>query len=82
MIKIRKAELKDIKDLKLLWEEFVEEHDRILMKQSPRLKQFIARKKTASTGFANYARKKIKASDSIIYIAEDDNIPVGLSLVL
>ena len=79
---IRKAELKDIPDILILWKEFMYEHDRLVLNKNPRLKPYLIRKNNATGIMRNFIQKNIKANNSVVYIAEVKSKPAGYCLAL
>lgn len=82
MIKVRKAKLKDVDNIVILWNEFMEGHDKIVLKKTPQLKQFLIRKKNAAEIFRKFVKKNIMSKNGMVYLAEANNEPAGYSLVL
>lgn len=80
-VKIRKARLKDIPAIVNLWKELMKEHDRIVLKENPKLKPHIAKKKDALNIQRKYIQKNIRSKNGMVYVAEVEGKPIGYCLV-
>lgn len=78
---IRQAKLKDVGEVVSLWENFMDEHDKIILKKNPRLKAYLVRKKNAAGIFRKFIQKNIKSKNAVVYIAEVDGKSAGYCLV-
>ena len=79
---IRKAKLTDINAIVNLWEEFMKDHDKIILKINPKVKIYIDRKSSAKLCFKKFAVKQIKSKNGLLLIAEVDKKPAGYCLSL
>jgi ribosomal protein S18 acetylase RimI-like enzyme len=82
MITVRKARLKDVESIVNLWKEFMQEHDGIIFKQTPKLMLFLARKKDAAEIFRKFVQKNIRSKNGIVFIGESNGHLIGYSLAL
>lgn len=82
MIKIRKAGLKDVESVVSLWKEFMKEHDGIVLKVTPKLKQILTRKKEATKIFRKFVKDNIRSKNGMVFVAETNQVSIGYSLVL
>ena len=81
MISIRKATLKDVPALVGLWKEFMKYHDEYIIKENPKLRTYLVKKKDAADNFRSYIRKNIRSKDAIVHIAEVNGKSAGYSLI-
>ena len=81
MATIRKAKLGDVPNLLYLWKEFMEYHDEMLIKQNPRLKPHLIKRKNAEIIFKKFIKKNIRSKNSLVSIAEVNGKPAGYSLI-
>ena len=77
---IRKAKLKDLNIIVKLFDEFMKEHDRIILKVDPKIKPHLSRNKGAKLDFKNFMRKNIKSKNALVLIAEVDKNVAGYCL--
>ena len=82
MISIRKARLDDVDKIVELWKEFMNEHDKAVLRKNPSLKHFIARKKNAAGIFRKFVKKNIVSKYGVIFVAETNDNLIGYSLNL
>jgi len=80
-ITIRKATLKDVPVILEMWKEFMAEHDSIVLKENPRLRPHIARKKSAGIVEKKFVQKKIRSKNAMVFIAEVYTKPAGYCLI-
>ena len=81
-MRIRKAALKDLNGIVKVWEDFIRDHDKIVLSKNNKLKQHILRRKDASEIFRKFAKKNITSKEGEIFIAEDGGNLVGYILLL
>src|SRR3989338_2061871 len=79
---IRKANIRDIPTILILWKEFMNEHDKIVLNKNPKLKPYLMRKNNATGIMKNFVQKNINAKNSVVYIAEVNSKPAGYCLAL
>lgn len=78
---IREATVKDVPAIVRLWEEFVKEHDETVIKNNPKIRPYLIKKRSASIIFEKFARKSIMSKNSAVHVAEVNGTPVGYSLI-
>ncbi|MAG08015.1 hypothetical protein CMO89_00940 [Candidatus Woesearchaeota archaeon] len=82
MVLIRKANVKDISSIVKLWEEFMKDHDKIVLERNERLRLYTPRKKNAADNYRAFITEQLKSRKGAIFFAEvDDNI-IGFTLVI
>lgn len=80
MVTVRKARLKDVDTITQLWEEFMKQHDSIVLKENPKLKPYLLKKSKAAEAFKRFATNCVWSKNAVIYIAEVSGRPAGYSL--
>jgi GNAT superfamily N-acetyltransferase len=80
-MEIRKANLSDVTGICVLWEQFMQEHDRIILRKSPVKKQLRQRTAAAKTGFRKHVQKNIHSSLGSVLVAVDGKKLAGYSLI-
>jgi len=80
MITIRKAKLKDVKTIVDLSSEFIKYHDKVILKNNPKLKPYLKKKKNIDALFRKFVIKNIRSRNGLVLIAEDGEKPIGYSL--
>lgn len=78
---IREATVKDVPAIVMLWEEFMKEHDKTVIKNNPKIRPYLIKKRSASIIFEKFARKSILSKNSAVHVAEVNGTPVGYSLI-
>ena len=81
MILISKATAKDIPFIVEIWEEFMQEHDEILVKENPKLESYLTKNKDAPKNYKKFVQKHIKSKNGVVYMAEVDGTTVGYTLM-
>jgi GNAT superfamily N-acetyltransferase len=80
-MEIRKAKLSDVNGICVLWEQFMREHDRIILRKSPFKKELRQRKAAAKTDFRKHVQKNIRSPLGSVLVAADGKKLVGYSLI-
>lgn len=78
---IRKANLKDVPTIVKLWKEFMKDHDKIVIKENPKLKPHLVKKKDAADIFRKMIQKNIRSKNGVVHIAEVDGKSAAYSLI-
>lgn len=81
MLVVRKASFKDVKIIVNLWKEFMKYHDELVVKENPKLKPYLIKKKNAAKIFKKFIEKNVKARTAAVFLAEMDGKPAGYSLI-
>ncbi|MEE9323506.1 MAG: GNAT family N-acetyltransferase [Candidatus Aenigmarchaeota archaeon] len=79
-MKIRKATLKDVPMIMELWKGFMKDHDEIILKENPKFRADIEKRKSSPISFGRYIRKHLRSKNSIVFIAEVNGNPVGYNI--
>lgn len=80
MLSIRKASLKDIPTIVNMWKEFMAFYKNTIIKQDPKLKPYLRKKKNIESIFKKFVEKHIHSKNGMVHIAEVDSKPVGYSV--
>ena len=80
MIRLRKARLSDIPLLVSLEAEYARDQKKIVLRENPRLRPYLARRAGTSLHIARWLRKCIRSRNTIVFIAEDQGRTVGFSV--
>jgi GNAT superfamily N-acetyltransferase len=78
---IRKAKISDAPEILGMWKEFMKYHTEDLVKKDKRLIPHLEKKKDAPEIFLKYAKRCIKSRNSVIYVAEEKDKLIALSLL-
>ena len=81
MVLMRAATARDIPAIVTIWEEFMKDHDAMLIKENPILKPYLYKNKNASNNYKKFVQKHIKSKNGIVYIAEIDGKIAGYTLI-
>lgn len=81
MISIRKASLKDVSTIISMWKEFMAFYKGTIIKQDPKLKPYLRKKKNIENIFKKFVEKHIYSKNGMVHIAEVDKKPVGYSII-
>ncbi|MFH1591083.1 MAG: GNAT family N-acetyltransferase [archaeon] len=73
MTRIRKATAQDIPVLLTLWEEFMDDHDGIVIKSDPMTKAQVARKPDATSAMRRFFSSIIRSPNGLALVVEDDD---------
>jgi GNAT superfamily N-acetyltransferase len=82
MMRLRKAMTEDIGIIVAMWKEFLEEHDDIVAKRNPHLKNMNLRHEKADSMYEDFLRSNIESGDGVIFVAMEDDKIVGYSFGL
>ncbi len=81
MIKVRKAKTSDVPMLVKLWVEFMKDHDGIVIRADPRLKEYKGMKRNAPLIYKKFISKHISSRSASVFIAEVEGDVAGYVLV-
>lgn len=79
-MKIRKAAQKDVDIIIGLWQDFMDEHDRMSLKADKRLKPHIHKKPTANALVKKFFKSNIHSKQGNIFVAEHNKEIIGYCL--
>ncbi|MBN2457640.1 GNAT family N-acetyltransferase [Candidatus Woesearchaeota archaeon] len=77
---IRKAGVKDIDNIISLFKKFMRVHNKIVVQNEPRFKQYLTKKKGYVEIFRDFLIKHISSKDSLVLLAEAEGKPAGYCL--
>ncbi|MCX6816185.1 MAG: GNAT family N-acetyltransferase [Candidatus Aenigmarchaeota archaeon] len=81
MLTIRKAKLSDLKTVVELFEEFMEDEHRNAVRQNPKARPYLIRKKNSTDIFRKWAIKNIKSKNNAILLPEVNGKAAGYILI-
>jgi len=81
MISIRKAGLKDISLIVNIWDEFMKNHDQIVLKKNKKIKPYNDRLKNSPANYKKFVQKNLKSGKGSVFIAEVDGKVAGYTLI-
>ena len=81
-ISARKARLKDVPAIVVMWKKFMKEHEGIVSKSNRELKQHYAMKKNAASLFSRHLERCVMSKNAVAFVAEADGKVVGYCLGL
>ena len=67
---VRKAKLRDSEEVAQMFVEFMRNHDKIVLKENPKLKPYVAKKKNIKSGFKRHIEKSIRSKNALVLIEE------------
>jgi ribosomal protein S18 acetylase RimI-like enzyme len=79
---IRKARPRDIEQLVELWDEFMELHDKCMIKKNPLIKKYLRLRKDAKSIFRRWIIGIMRSKDSLVLVAEEQGILAGYCVIV
>lgn len=79
-MQIKIATIEDIKSIADIWKGFLDEHDDIVAKRNPQLKDMNLRNDEASAIYEKFLKANIESEDGRVLIAKEDDTIAGYSL--
>jgi ribosomal protein S18 acetylase RimI-like enzyme len=79
---VRKAKVKEVLAIVMLWKEFVKEHGQLIVSIEQKIKPYIELKKDAHKNFGSYLKKCIYSKNALVLVVVDKEKVVGYSLNL
>ena len=80
MVKIRPGTLEDIIDVVELWEQFMDEHECVVIKNNPKLKYHVTKKNESKKLFTDFLTDLIRTKKGYLSLADNDGQIVGYNL--
>jgi GNAT superfamily N-acetyltransferase len=80
MVKIRTGTLDDIVEVVQLWQEFMDEHDILVVKNNPALKDYVPKEENGKQLFKDYLIKLLKTGEGNLSLADYEGKIVGYNL--
>ncbi len=79
-IEVRKAKQKDAPAIIKLWQEFMKDHDKIVLARNKKLKPYLEKRKDAPKSMERYIKGIIRSRNGGVYIAEVDGKSAGFTI--
>ena len=78
---IKEAEVSDVSSIVKLWIEFMNEHDKIVISENSELQEFEVKEDNMEKSYEEFLKSHIDSPDGTIFIALEDNIIIGYTLI-